>query len=816
MHSTDMAVDVTILEDLDLDRELDEDVGTLDTYAPNSDFGSVILEQKNLLKINVGGFIGLIERIPIQIKLLATQPSTIGMIVLAALLLAIQVNSLNNAYNTQAFDASATEIFGIISAFQTERDRTSVALNSAISDPNNTNIYIKGLIPFYISSNTSDQSFRSTFSGYFNAPTSNLTTYITGDRIITQIINYNTQLALLESTRFNVQNGLASGPQVFSYYTSVIAPLQDILILFTNGANTPTTNSYVSMIKLLESQQRVKGQGEAMLITRTINYITARAMAVNVALRDSSLDIAMSSSADDISQLYQNLTNAATLSYLGSAELALALSKDNMKTSPISNAYSLSDWVNNTNQVITGTRATIDYISSKVDKETAAIINLAVTLIIIICVLVLVFAAVCILTTILMSVSIIGPWVRMNNALETAISKFVPSALLGLIGSKDISDIKLGQSNEQELTLMTVKINNFDQVTTNLVTSKTFDVLKSYLAVVGGVVGKSGGFIHRYNPDGFVAGFKNPPAALDASIKIQHIIDTYNKNRDDNQGVPILLSACVQYSHCVVGTIGDEKRMEGAIVIQDNKISTKLDVLSALFKSDVITTLKTFEKCGRLTKRIKHRNLGTMSDGTEVIEVLNTDPAKLEYKNDFEKAVLAFRDGRYGDAHAQFKSIVNEFNLDTVAKKYFDRINRIIDNFRCKITELPTSNYLTDPVLRDAFKVHCVKEHSPENILFWEEVEKFRELTDAQVLYDEAFRLNNEYVISVLNIDDIKKQQIAAALTQHEVCNTTFDVIQVEIKKVMEDSLARFLMTPACFNALSKFYKDIPLGLDDL
>jgi len=785
-----------------VDTDFDESTG-IGNHVPGEDFGSMIMNQTNLMKIEARGIIGIFERIPIIIKLSVTQLSMLGMVALAALLLAVEIQSLYTVNNTTTFNAEAVQIGKIITAFQNERNATNTIINLANVDPSNATTYLASLYPLYNATASADQVFRQTFAPYFAVPNYNLTTWSTTDRIITMLQAYNNSMLQLDSTRGTVQDAQASGPQVYAYYSTIISSLYEVLILFTNSANTPLTKSYVAMVGLLENQLLIKGQGEAMFIARSLNFNTDRSMTLAINARNSALKVALDGSSADIVALYQTSTDPAAITYMTALEGTL--SPNRAITTSVSLPNSLTSWVNATGQVVAGTQIVVNYITDQINQGTITDKNTAVALIISICVVVVIFWAFCIATTVLMSVSIVGPWKRMNSTLKTAISKFVPSHLIALIGAINIADVTLGQHKEQNLAVLKIGVKNFASATVNMDSKAIFTLLESYLGHIGDVVRTNGGFILRYDANGFVALFKEPYSGFKAAIQSQNRMVKYNNTKG---GVALFLTATVQASKCIIGTVGENQRMEGALIIQDSEVAKLLDQVSSNADIEILTTSKTIERCGS-TKKIKHRKIGTLADGQVITEILNTEKTKATYKKDFEKAVKLFESRKIVDAQAAFKSITNEFP-DMIASKYLNKCNQLMDHYRCRINVMPVSAHLRHPTLKQALEIHVKSEFSEENIDIWDQIETFKTLTDKKVLLERAREIYDGFVSNesktTININQQARNFIADMLTKtpDDIDPRIFNGIQTDVEKVMEDTVARFVVKTECYNALAQ------------
>lgn len=111
-------------------------------------------------------------------------------------------------------------------------------------------------------------------------------------------------------------------------------------------------------------------------------------------------------------------------------------------------------------------------------------------------VLPIVFFILAIISVYLLSVTITGPWRRLNRIQETAIKKFVPSRFLTMIKCKAITDVYVGKYAKTDITMVRAIIKKSNS---NVITDDSYQVqnLNKVFDFLGPIIRKNNGFIDQ-------------------------------------------------------------------------------------------------------------------------------------------------------------------------------------------------------------------------------------------------------------------------------------------------------------------------------
>ncbi len=176
---------------------------------------------------------------------------------------------------------------------------------------------------------------------------------------------------------------------------------------------------------------------------------------------------------------------------------------------------------------------------------------------------------------------------KLNNVFV----RFVPQQCLDAIGIADITEIKLGLHQSLRLSVLFADIRGFTGISESLDASKTFAFINEYLQLVAPVIDQEGGFIDKYLGDGVMAVFPDDPVkALHASIKIQHVLDTYNMKRLAKNELTVKVGIGIHYGDAMLGMIGHENRMDTTVISDTVNIACRLQSITKHYNSRIIVS----------------------------------------------------------------------------------------------------------------------------------------------------------------------------------------------------------------------------------
>jgi adenylate cyclase len=269
-----------------------------------------------------------------------------------------------------------------------------------------------------------------------------------------------------------------------------------------------------------------------------------------------------------------------------------------------------------------------------------------------------------------------------------SLRRFIPGEFFTLLNRSEVNDIKLGDQVEQNMSIMFSDIRSFTALAERLGAAKTFEFLNDYFGRVGEVIRANGGFVDKYLGDGFIALFpRSPDAALTAAVGIQRVIAEFNASRADDDLPPIEVGIGLNYGPLILGTVGEERRMDTTVIADSVNLCSRLENLSKRYGKGIIVPVEFLERVEN-PERYHWRHLGLIrvkgrKAPVEIAHVYDGLPeadfdAFHSTKERFEDALCAFGNCGYGSALNEFGMLARETPNDPAIFTFMKEIDRIV------------------------------------------------------------------------------------------------------------------------------------------
>lgn len=264
-----------------------------------------------------------------------------------------------------------------------------------------------------------------------------------------------------------------------------------------------------------------------------------------------------------------------------------------------------------------------------------------------------------------------------------AYSRFVPHELLDLLNLQSINSVKLGSSIECEMTILFSDIRNFTEMSETMTPQENFNFLNSFYGKISPVIRSNGGFIDKYIGDGFMALFHNSPKdAVAAAVQMRHAIGRYNEERDRAGYRRIDIGIGIHSGSIILGTIGDEERMDGTVISDTVNLASRLEDLTKIGAPIIVshTTLYSLDNILDYNFRfIGEMYVKGKQNRASVFEIYDGCPEEIvrrknETKRDFELGITFLSSREYALAEKQFRLVLEKMPEDRVSKFYLERI----------------------------------------------------------------------------------------------------------------------------------------------
>ncbi len=269
------------------------------------------------------------------------------------------------------------------------------------------------------------------------------------------------------------------------------------------------------------------------------------------------------------------------------------------------------------------------------------------------------------------------------SRVNIAYSNFVPLEFLQLLEKDSIVDVRLGDHVQKRMAVLFADIRSFTTLSENMSPKDNFEFINAYLGGVSPVIRKHHGFIDKYIGDAIMALFpENADDAVQAAIEIHRQLVKFNQEREQFSLQPIKIGIGLHIGTLMLGTIGEEKRMEGTVISDAVNLASRLEGLTKMYGASILVSEAFLNELTHL-HQYDYRFLGKVrvkgkKAPVDVYEIINPESSevrekKIVLKTEFTQALDIYYKKQFEQALIKFKHILNQVPQDQTACFYSER-----------------------------------------------------------------------------------------------------------------------------------------------
>lgn len=267
-----------------------------------------------------------------------------------------------------------------------------------------------------------------------------------------------------------------------------------------------------------------------------------------------------------------------------------------------------------------------------------------------------------------------------QQQLIKAYARFFPQQFLDLLHKKSIVEINLGDQIQKSVAVLFTDFRNFTSIIEKKTPQGSFEFLNDYFNQIGPLIRTYDGFINKYIGDATLSLFeKSVDDAFHAAIGILYFLIKRKLL------IPIQMGISIHYGSVMIGTIGEQRRMDGAVMGEIVNVVVQLESLNKIYGTRIIASeqavslLKNREQFKiRLLDQVLMKNKQINS----IYEVFDVDPPeriekKIAINKTYEIALQHYRAYRFEKALDYFDQCNVVLPDDKVIHLYQDRCKRL-------------------------------------------------------------------------------------------------------------------------------------------
>jgi class 3 adenylate cyclase len=275
------------------------------------------------------------------------------------------------------------------------------------------------------------------------------------------------------------------------------------------------------------------------------------------------------------------------------------------------------------------------------------------------------------------------------DKINRANARFVPKQFLDFLGKESITEVQLGDQVQHEMTIMFSDIRDFTSISETMTPKENFDFINNYLGYMEPVIRHNNGFIDKFMGDSIMALFpERSEDALNASIEMRIKLLEYNEIIGQFGKPAIDAGIGIHTGLMMLGIIGGEGRMDSTVISDAVNLASRLEGLTKIYGGSIIITEDTLIKLSdpglyhfRFLDVVKVKG---KKEAVYIFEIIDGEPEhqrnmKLSTKEDYNKAIQAYKKKEFTTALKLLRSIEAVNPADKAIRIYIDRCSFYID-----------------------------------------------------------------------------------------------------------------------------------------
>ncbi len=281
----------------------------------------------------------------------------------------------------------------------------------------------------------------------------------------------------------------------------------------------------------------------------------------------------------------------------------------------------------------------------------------------------------------------IGKHLKEVEVINNAYYKYVPSELFQMLGRNVVTDVKLEDYTDREMTVISYRISNFDEIAKQIDTKQIFRFINHILTQAVPIVTERKGIIEKFEESGFRAFYtesceESLLSAIAVCDRMKNFYDTYSKEALEI----VLLGFGISYGSVRLGIVGNDERMSVVSVAKYTIMADFLRSICRKYYASILITAEAAMKIDGFQEKYHSRFLGFVYNSyTRRVEKIydvydgdieSTKQAKNQTKQQFERGVELFCIRKFMEARTQFVSVLKQNHADAAAREYLYLCNQ--------------------------------------------------------------------------------------------------------------------------------------------
>ncbi|KAJ3327137.1 hypothetical protein HDU76_012341 [Blyttiomyces sp. JEL0837] len=278
-----------------------------------------------------------------------------------------------------------------------------------------------------------------------------------------------------------------------------------------------------------------------------------------------------------------------------------------------------------------------------------------------------------------------------------AVSRFVPSELLTLLGVHSVQEAELGDAVDKVMTILFADIRGFTTISESMTPSECFFLVNRLLSQLVPELQSNDLVVDKFIGDAIMAlsaeddvqrGAEN---AVKAGIAMQRALYEFNKmikNEDASFNEQLRLGIGIHTGDTMLGLLGSAERMNVTVISDSVNTASRVESITKVYNATMIITDRTFQFLPN-PSNFAYRPLDDVivkgqSKPVRLYEIIDAEPdihireKKLAVREVYERAFEAYLEGKVNEAHSLFSEALMIYSEDIPSQRMVQRCNELL------------------------------------------------------------------------------------------------------------------------------------------
>lgn len=254
--------------------------------------------------------------------------------------------------------------------------------------------------------------------------------------------------------------------------------------------------------------------------------------------------------------------------------------------------------------------------------------------------------------------------------------RFVPPAYLRRIAAQGLKSIRLGEADQQRVTILCCDIRGFTSLSERVTPSELIGLINHLFERIARVVDWRRGVIDKFLGDAILCIFEGADSAqraVDCGVDILTVVKSLNMDGNRPVDQTIRIGIGLHTGPVILGTIGSPKRMDSTVLGLTVNLAKRLEEVTRPLGVDMLISDQVAYQLpdghGHRFRKLGEVSVKGSSTPIGIIEVYDQDPSEIRHLKDQTQPILSagiesFKTGHLDEALSNFKKAQLVFPQD--------------------------------------------------------------------------------------------------------------------------------------------------------